>query len=176
MFDFETLGTNSRYPILTIGYTYFNPEKLEDYCDILSRGEEIVINIEEVVDAINSQKKALSASTLLWWMKQSNSARASAFRKTDVTFEEGWSRLNNACRDANNVWSYGAMDFSMLSDELEVLGIAPAFSYRDHMDLRTLVKATNYQWPTQPEGFVAHNALHDACFQAYCAQRILLGE
>ena len=155
MIDLETMGQSSQAAIIALGAVTFGPEGLGD-------------EFYETIDLQSSMDTGgiVDASTVLWWMRQSDAARAEFKKKgkhiTSVLMAfSAWIMLMPDVK----VWGNGA------SFDNVILGSAHG---RQHLEIpwkfwndrcyRT-VKAAHPGVPAVKSG-TAHNALDDAKTQA----------
>lgn len=172
MFDIETLGTGPNAAILSIGACAFNPAtgEVNDVDTFYWR-----------VDLAKSRSPGdIDASTVAWWMQQSDAARKAAFTGIasplhDV-LESFWSW---ACRfshhnrpeldDTLNVWcNPPTFDEVIVKEACKRSGKTYPFHYRTSRCMRTL-KCVGAQMGFAvdlPFEGVAHNALADSIYQA----------
>lgn len=165
MVDLETMGNSSNSAIISIGAVAFNKEIIgpEFYC---------------VVDLESSMKSgaSLDASTVMWWMKQSDAARAqfnSAKTKNlakalqDFTFY-----MQGFGSDKVKLWGNGAaFDNVILSSAYKMCQLKQPWKFWNDMCYRTL-KNMNPDVKMDRSG-VYHNALDDAKSQALHLIKIL---
>ena len=171
MLDLETLGTGPRAAIVAIGACEFDP-----------RGGEVPSAnafYRRVALASAMQHGDVDASTLLWWMQQSDQARkdtffgeASSLASVLRAFNSWIDRIDygglakNVC-----VWGNGAtFDNVVIRSAMAAVGETPSWSFRNDKCYRTVINLV----PDQ--GFVrsgtAHNALDDAITQALYLQKV----
>lgn len=169
MFDFETMGIENDAAVVALGAVKFNP--MGDIVDEFYAR----IDLESAVNA----GLTLSASTILWWLRQSDAARAELTDKSLerwplqqalVAFSE-WLIQNRdeddefpAPRNTFEMWSNGAKDMAWIESAYKHAGLVVPFHFGDWRDFRT----ERQRWPqvTVEYGGTAHNALDDARNQA----------
>jgi hypothetical protein len=156
MIDFETLGNGKNACIAQVGACFF-------------ADGEILGQMKINFDAENCMKYGaeLDASTVYWWLDQSDEARKSILDQPRVQEYEALISLNEFLREAHEVWSHATFDFVILMEALKRRNIKPSFSYRVARDIRTL----NALCPTFDKSLVKregthHDALDDAIYQA----------
>ena len=169
MFDIETLGTKAGYMVLNIGYVAFDKGVKSSFEDLLNNGEIIYLSISDQQDL----GLKINIGTLQWWMKQSEEARNNSFNhgQEEVSLKDALRKFAGKCSVADEVWTFGYMDISMVNWLMDEAGTGDIF-YRRHSDMRTIAKHWGQDWPTKPNGFIAHDPMHDAAYQAYVLQRI----
>jgi len=158
MTDLETMGNRPDAAIIAIGGVEFS-------LDTKTIGREFY----EVVDLDSAMKAGgtVDASTILWWMQQSDEARA-AFKRPgkDIDFVlrlfKAW--VQSAGEDVP-VWGNGvAFDNVILRSAYDRLGLTAPWSFRNDRCFRT-VRAMYPKIDRSYQG-TAHNALDDAKSQA----------
>lgn len=164
MLDFETFSSGQNALVVQIGACYFDTDG--------GIGEAFKCN----VDAEDAQRNGatIEASTVYWWMTQSEQARTSiATPSTELPrLPEvlAFNFLNDFLAKAEEIWSHSTFDFVILMETLKRLKIKPKFGYRAARDIRTLMVLANYKSETIRDG-VHHDALDDARYQAvYCME------
>lgn len=164
MIDFETLGNGPDSCIIQVGAVYF--DKLTG-----ELGESFQVNI----DAQSSVKAggAMDASTVEWWLQQSEEARKSILAQPREDIVVVMQKLNEFLSKADRIWSHATFDFVLLTNTLKKLGIKPSFSYKAGMDLRTLVYVANTSVSDFPREGTHHNGLDDAKHQVKYATAAL---
>lgn len=127
------------------------------------------------IDAESCQKKGMtiSASTVMWWLKQSKEAQSSLFssqpRPIDEVLKEfkGWcAECRKELTDKLIFWCHASFDFPILMRAFELCDIEPFWGYRDYRDIRTVVDLADINLKNyRMEEGKAHNALNDALNQ-----------
>lgn len=165
MIDLETMGTGPNAAIIAIGAVEFDIEKNK-------LGERFY----RVVDLTSSARQGgvMDASTVLWWMKQDESAR-SQFEQEGTPIGGalcgfvGWLYDNGRTAETLRMWGNGAgFDNVILSTAYErhSEGCASApWAFYNNRCYRTM-KAMFPQVALPERKGVKHNALDDAVFQA----------
>ena len=155
MLDFETLGNGKDKCLCQVGAVYFDRVTGE-------LGAEYKANIDAASQAIFGAR--IDASTVYWWLQQSDAARASICapgRYVTIVMNE----LNEFLKPASRIWSHATFDFVTLMDTFKLIGITPKFSYRVGLDLRTLVYLAGISTSDHVRQGTHHDALDDAKFQ-----------
>ena len=160
MLDLETMGNGPQAAIIAIGAVEF---------DIPAQqiGERFytVIDLESAV----TSGGVMDASTVLWWLKQSDAARAAFDRGGNhiaVALQQfaGWME-NRAKRDDVRVWGNGAaFDNVILASAYRLNGTPQPWQFWNDRCYRT-VKAQHPEVKMQRNG-THHNAADDAESQA----------
>jgi exodeoxyribonuclease VIII len=127
------------------------------------------------VDAESCQKKGMtiSASTVMWWLKQSKEAQNSLTAMTPLPVDEALKEFKNwaaECRNALTdkiiLWCHASFDFPILMRAYELCSIEPFWGYRDYRDIRTVVDLADINLKNyRMEEGKAHNALQDVLNQ-----------
>ena len=158
MLDLETMGNGPTAAIIAIGAVEFDLQAK-------TLGREFY----EVVDLDSAMKAGgtVDASTILWWMQQSDAARA-AFKRPGIDIDLAlrlFAGFALECGASVAVWGNGAaFDNVVLRSAYQRLDLTPPWSFRNDRCFRT-VKAMCPQIDWAYQG-TAHNALDDAKSQA----------
>jgi len=154
MLDLETLGNKPGAVIVAIGAVKFN-------------GDEILSSFYERVDAESCVKAGLTldTSTVMWWLKQSDEARAEIV-KPGMPLTEALTMFTAWIGDPNlEVWGNGAaFDNVILAGAYDALGMERPWYFWNDRCYRTM-KSLHPEIPMERDG-VHHNALDDAISQA----------
>lgn len=163
MIDIETMGTRPNAPMVAIGAVAFNLHSM-------TMGERYYANID-----LNSSVEGgavLDPDTVMWWLSQSDEARAKLTSGTRVhvlDFLKGFSTwLDDSCvsqRD-RKVWACGTdFDNTILAEHYRRASLPVPWRYYNSRDQRTVRDL----WPAIKETVrrkgTHHNALDDAIFQ-----------
>lgn len=161
MLDIETLDTQSSAVVLQVGWVTF------DLLGHLSAPTQWTMDIQEQIN----QGRTISASTLKFWMEQSDIARQQVF---DPTVSYNVQQLRERLRmmlygsPIKHVWAHGpAFDIATLKS---LLGEEP-WDFRSLRDTRTLAMLAPHI--ERPAAAVKHNAGDDALAQAKWVQLIM---
>lgn len=175
MVDIETLGTQSTSIILSVGVVPFTHEVV-----LRDQATEFLLNIDEQF----KRGRTLSASTLSWWMGQTDTVRMPIFNvPRDRTIDETISDINyyffHQCekhyndenfndRSAIKVWSNGpTFDLKILENLYEQMGRNLPYHYRSPRCQRTIEALHGKDVIKAPaDDTQLHNAKYDAIFQA----------
>lgn len=171
MLDLETLGNNPFSVIASIGAVFFDP--LSDHL-----GEEfhVKVNIESCTEA----GLKMDASTITWWLAQSDAARISTFGGGTELLPNALGMFSDFLRKSDDIkklriWGNGSdFDNVILGNAYKALGYQVPWSYGKNRCFRTvnnLVHPSSIIMP-QREG-THHNALDDAKHQARVLQAIV---
>lgn len=160
MIDLETLGNGENKCVIQIGACYFDRETGE-----IGKTFECNIDAKSATDA----GFQLDASTVYWWLGQSDAARQSILADPKLPIKEAFDQLNTFLADAKCIWSHATFDFVTIMETYRKLDIKPLFSYRAGMDIRTLINITGVTFDKTLREGVHHNGLADAIHQVkYC--------
>lgn len=173
MLDLETLATDNRAVVTSIGAVAFDP--LDTGAN--SIGEKFYV---EMVDDLATQHKAgrtTHPETVVWWMRQGQAAQQLFApdqglpehpRVSTVQALAMFSDFMNRHKGSQGVelWGNGAdFDNMILGSLYDDMGIKRPWSYGRNRCFRTMKNM--YGTPHKPERFgVHHNALDDAYTQA----------
>ena len=163
MIDLETLGVKNGAPIISIGAVFFDPDTGD-----LGGEYHRKIKFES-----SCEKRVPDASTIRWWMQQSDEARMSVLsggnKTIDVLKDFCDFLLDNAVDDVI-VWGNGAsFDISILESALNDYEIKVPWKFWNVRDVRTVVDMASrihIKKSDFPFDGIKHNALADAKHQA----------
>lgn len=171
MIDMETLGVGNRPVVLSIGAVAFDKNgKLPEVVD-WSQTFHLYLSL----DGQQDRGLEISPSTVIWWMRQGDEARAQ-FDKERIPVHMALADFSNWFKKLGlkDIWSFGATaDIVWLESLYKAFGMTDSipYSYRNVRCFRTLTNVTGVP-PPERIG-VKHNALDDAIHQARWAQSIL---
>jgi hypothetical protein len=159
MIDTETAGTTPGSAILSIGAVMFGPAGL---------GKEFYAPIS--LASCTAAGLTIDPGTIAWWMKQSDAARAAAFRDDAepllvvlLRFAEWITTVG-----AERPWCQGAnFDTPLLEAAYSICGMTPPWKFWNVRDTRTLYELADVR-VDRAHG-THHNALDDARAQAEAA-------
>ena len=164
MIDLETLGNGDHAAICQIGACYFDRYTGEI-------GNTFKINVNAASAAKHGGQ--LDASTVYWWLSQSQEARDSILADPKLDIVDAMNKLNAFLAGAHRIWSHATFDFVIISNTFRKLGIKPLFSYRAARDIRTLVDLANVTVTKTERTGTHHDGLADALHQVkYCVKAI----
>ncbi|MNM99012.1 hypothetical protein D3C81_1115610 [compost metagenome] len=173
-FDLETLGIDPAAMILSIGAVKFDPETKE-IGDYFSR----IIDI-----TAPGGGGVIDASTVVWWMNQSQDARDLVFstdpdlaglriplRQALVEFSE-FIGFTDALPDGEypdvTLWQRGDKDAQWLASAYQGMQLKTPFNYWQVKDQRTLCSLFKPFMPRRQDDITVHDSLSDAFYQAHC--------
>lgn len=159
MVDIETLGSRPGAIIASIGAVVFTDERVT---------HEFECNVS--IGDGQHQGLTYDADTVLWWMRQSEAARAATFPKLGMSTHQALTELALFAADHHVVdyWSHGATFDLVLLNEASLITGAPQLvkDFRRARDTRTLYEITGVNPKTFIGTGTAHNAVDDARAQA----------
>lgn len=158
MIDLETMGNNNNSVITQIGACYFDPKT-----GMLGKTFFRNVDMESCVRA----GMEFDASTILWWLQQSDAARKSIYTGPFVPIEDALKDFAKFAGKAERVWSHVTFDHVIILNAFRRTGIKSPWHYRAAKDIRTLTALANLKAKVERkegEG-VEHNALDDAIYQ-----------
>ena len=162
MLDIETLGKGNNALILSIGAVKFDP-----------RGEELDESFYITINPEDAQGWGLDidASTVIWWMGKSDSAREAFKNPYALGLVDALNSFKNYLGCDMPVWGNGAtFDNVILKNAYEVIGEPTPWTYRSDRCYRTLAAICPDVKMSRIGTF--HNAVDDAKSQALHLQRI----
>lgn len=170
MLDLETMGSGGNAAIIAIGAVAFDADGYwNEFYSQVSLKSSMDIGLD------------CDASTVMWWMQQSNEAR-SCFDGNDnappitsvlAEFSEWITSLPDGA--SSQVWGNGAsFDNAILSNAYRKIGVEAPWKFWNDRCYRT-IKALNQSVKFVRVG-TYHNALDDAKSQAYHLASILWGD
>lgn len=167
MIDLETMGNESRSAIVSIGAVEFNMVTGET-------GEEFfkVVSLQSCIDL----GLEINASTVMWWMTQSEEARKSLIDKNALHIADAlvqFSDFVNKCGGKDiEVWGNSArFDLGILSDAYNKAHLKMPWDFRKERDVRTLVSFLPAIKDMTKFHGTAHNPIDDCHHQIrYCSE------
>lgn len=163
MIDLETMGTTPGSAIVSLGAVVFDPVS-----GTLGEAFYQVISLESCLKA----GLTTEAGTILWWMQQSEAARAQfslpsakPLFNTLEDFRAWWQY-----QGGQFIWGHGAnFDEPLLASAYRAIGSTPPWKFWDARCTRTIFGLTGER-PDRAKG-THHNALDDAKAQAEAVVR-----
>lgn len=159
MIDLETMGTGSDAAIASIGLCGFNL-----VTGTIDNTAHFIVDLQSSIDV----GMTIDASTLYWWLNQSDDARSSLGVEPKLKLHDALLKLHDYIDENTIVWGNGVdFDIAILDTAYKQLELKTPWGYRNKMCLRTLrhlegdfVDASEFKTGTH------HNAVDDAVFQA----------
>ena len=162
MVDLETLGNGSNAVIISIGACEFDPASGQ-----ITNKFYMNVDPQSCVDV----GLKMDVSTVMWWMKQSDEARA-AFSKPSVPLEVALQEFKAWYPQGAGLWGNGAtFDNVILGNAYSLCNIQRPWHFMKDRCYRTL-KALRPDIKQERVG-THHNALDDAIYQAQHASKLL---
>ena len=166
MIDIETMGEGSDAAIVSIAAVEFNIETGE--C-----GRELSLKVS--LQSGVSKGMVMDPSTVLWWMRQSDEARAKITDNDGLDLVTALNTLSHFIEDSSrrapiNVWANSPrFDLGILQTAYKKIGCKIPWNFRRERDLRTLESfAPQIRAHTLFEG-TPHDPLDDCKHQIkYC--------
>lgn len=170
MLDIETLGTAPGSAILSISAVEFNKEG--------ETGEEFHYDI--TLESCEEVGLEVDTGTILWWMKQSNEARAQfTDDRKRIVIGEALNRLNQwvALRKAQGFEKVFAkdpdFDCNLIEDACKKVGYPFPFKYTEKIAIRTLSWLRPEFEAAEKFTGVKHNGIDDCKHQIKYVVKIL---
>lgn len=157
MLDLETMGNNSNSAIVSIGAVAFDENGLT--------GDEFYVNVN-LQSCLDAGLK-VDGSTVMWWMQQSEKARASLKDKPPVPLDKALDNFARYCGNlqVSEVWGNGCMfDNTILGNAYRAAGREIPWKFWNDRCYRT-IKNMYPQIELKRVGEL-HNAVDDAKTQA----------
>lgn len=162
MLAIETMGNQSYASIISIGALEFDIETgvtgKEFYADV---------SLQSCIDL----GLTISASTIKWWLRQSDNARLQFANAETTPILEVLSKFSDFCNKEYEIWGNSArFDCGILQNAYDKANAPIPWDFRKERCVRTLVSFNPSIKETFPSAGIAHNALHDCYFQVgYCS-------
>lgn len=174
--DTETLGVRPGCVVLSIGAVKFNPRAgVQTAAELLKDSFTVNIDLRDSLDL----GFTIDPDTLLWWMKQSKEAQASAFSKPTVppavalTSFVAWFKEKEP---GVQIWGNGSdFDVPILQAYFDKLGLQAPWKFRNVRCHRTIKNSFTYNEDLITGNLIHHDALSDAIYQAQELQSIVVG-
>lgn len=166
MFDLETLGLTPGSAIVSIGAAAFYPT-------LDGTAEPSFYQVIDVMSCILAGL-TVSSDTAEWWSKQSSAAKAALQGQSTMPLSLALESFSSWLSqfDEPPLWSNGpASDVAWLEAAYRAVGLPVPWRYSQARDLRTIREAAGLtNLSLERQGFVEHNALHDALYQIAVVQ------
>jgi hypothetical protein len=172
MLDTESLGLGAKCVVTQLALLAFDLDDPNEY-----------LAMEEQYPPITPQTilgREINGDTVLWWMKQSDAARAMFERNSGNDYPEliavtqhFFDHIKTLTEDASEVevWARGTdHDISIFKSLAQDLGMTLPWKYDSVRDLRTLMSAAGVgKHDVQMRvGLIPHHALSDCKYQLDC--------
>lgn len=178
VFDFETGDTDPNGVIFSMGIVLFDISKENSFDELVAQGMEIFFDQKQQEELGRTR----SVDTMNWWEGQGPEAQRCInpetqydCRKLHLYLAALYKALDfQPDRKSTRWFSRGAFDENFLGSFCRTFEIDPPYKYWCWRDARTYLDAlgigTMNQKMDKPENMVAHNAHHDAAFEAMMLQ------
>jgi hypothetical protein len=181
--DIETLSTRAEALVLSIGICFFDDEKEQTFEEIVDSGIELFFCRESQME----KGRHISLSTIEWWNQQGDDAKRVLKAEELITPRDFHPILESVC-EAQGLsynwvkkfcrWFTRGPHFDIaISDHLFAdYNVTPPWKYYKVRDIRTWLECRGLEDNlklVKPAGMVAHNALHDAAFDAWMMQQVI---
>ncbi len=162
MLDIETMGNESFSSIISMGALEFD-------INTGKTGKEFYVNVD--LQSCLDYGLTVNASTIMWWMKQSEQARKDFVEKTPLRIEAALLDFCQFCNKEYQIWGNSArFDCGILQNAYNKLSIPIPWDFRKERCVRTLVSLNPEIKENFPSIGTAHNALSDCYYQVgYCS-------
>lgn len=137
MLDIECMGKGSKAPITSLGAVVFNPNTGE-----LGNEIEVIVNLNS-----SAYYGEMDASTVVWWLQQSEEARSIYAKDTPKsTLKDALIQFNewlSSQGEPNDLYLWGngkEFDNVIVRNAFDACRIKPNFSHWNDSDVRTIVK------------------------------------
>lgn len=169
MLDLETMGNGPTAAIVAIGACVFDPH------GVGAGGPQFGISVD--LDSAMKHGLHVDASTVLWWMRQSDTARERTFPTDAPALPQAIDLFNLWIREQDSdvvVWGNGAtFDNVIIRSAFRAVGLEAPWSYKNDRCYRTLVNLLpEHRRPTLVPYGMAHYALDDAITQVLHLQKV----
>lgn len=167
MVDLETMGHGSRAAIVSIGMFKFSLRDVQEFEHI--RPEQTFYRIVSLKSCTDAGLE-IDASTVEWWGKQSEEARA-VLHAPSIDLLPALTEASDFMR-GNFLWGNGAtFDNVIIRNAFKAVGLSFPIHYTRDACFRTI--NTLFGSGKIPRYGVAHNALDDAISQGLELQKIM---
>lgn len=154
MIDIETLGNGPQSAILSVAVVPIEPESFPAFYS--------TVNLQSCLDA----GLKIDASTIAWWLKQSDEARGALQLETGPSLATVLDQIDEVpWASITETWAFPpSFDLVILENAYRALGRRPPWYYRTPRCLRTIAAITGVPKPkfVRAPGEASHNALTDA--------------
>lgn len=158
MLDLETMSTDSTAAIISIGAVEF---------DIITgrTGKSFYANID--LQSCLDLGLTVEASTIMWWLKQSDEARQSLSNISPNTISEVLIDFQKFIGDNTYyIWAKSpSFDCVILKNAFQKVSLKTPWAYLLERDVRTILFLNPELAKTVQKSSIAHNALADCFYQ-----------
>lgn len=160
MFDLETLDNKNTSSILSIGAVEFNLHTGKI-------GETLYVRVD--LQSCIDEGLTISADTIMWWLRQSDEARARIYGTSGIQLEEALDKVFNfveSCGEDVVVWGNGStFDISILEYAFYKFYTTLPWKFYNVSDLRTIVNINPKIKKNCPFDGIKHDAIADCKHQ-----------
>ena len=159
MVDIETLATDERALVLTMGFVEFNNSGAKaSQRWILDMGQQM------------EKGRAIDPETIAWWMRQGDAARKEAFAESRSEIVAALWGVHRFFIDVDpiSVWANSpSFDLTILETLFRDFDVDLPWAFYQARDVRTLREESGLARDWQPENitYTAHTAIGDCCRQ-----------
>lgn len=173
--DLETLDTAESAAILSIGAVEFDINDT-DIGSAETKNHQTKLWHIELLPQLLQQGRTVSASTLEWWQKQSDTAKEAAIDTHTFGLKQILDFLADYSKDKTVYFRGTDFDGAILEHAYKQLGIKCPWKYNAKRDVRSHIDAimgttTGYLDIPKPDWITPHRADHDALWDAYQLQQ-----
>ena len=182
--DIETMSTRTNAVVLSIGICFFDDEREQTFDEIVESGVELFFDAEEQAE---QKGRHIDPSTLEWWSQQGEKARRCFQPEVTISPRELHGLLEEKCNEQelsyNWVMKYCRwftrgphFDIAIMDSLFADYNVTAPWKFFKVRDIRTWLECNGLEDNIKlmkPDTMIAHNALHDAAFDAYMMQQCL---
>lgn len=177
MIDSESLGLEPKSVMTQFAFIAFD---LDDP-DTIIKDDEYYLPIQPQIKPLG---RTVNGDTIIWWMQQSDKARATFKENRGNDYDElvalvqsGIRKISQVIQEVTEAGGEYVMiargsdhDFPMIQSLLDDLGIETPWRYDLKIDLRTIMREAGVGKSdvTPAPGLVVHHALSDCRYQIAC--------
>ncbi len=176
MIDLETMGNGVDAAIIAIGAVQFDPTDSQ----LLNEPIPDTLRLDEFYTVVNLTSSlevglTMDASTVLWWLDQSEEARKAITsppaRTSILNLPAALHQLGEWFTGCEVMWSHSTFDATILNHAHRLLGRSTPWKLRNALDLRTMTHLFRDDSMIY-HNKVKHHALWDAWAQANLLKQI----
>ena len=178
--DIETLSTTANSVVLSIGICFFDEDIEQEYQEIVDKGIEIFFDCEI------QEGRHIMPSTLKWWEKQGADAQRVLNAVDTISPRDFHSIFETFCKDVGVSYNWvikkcrwytrgNHFDIAIMESLFSDFSVTPPWKYYNPRCVRTYLEEHGFSDNAKlvkPPGMIAHNALHDAAFDAWMMQQV----
>jgi 3' exoribonuclease, RNase T-like len=175
-FDIETMSKKKHALVLSAGFVVIDPTVYEDFSTILKRGVTVKFNAKEQVEVGRHVCKDTIEN---FWMKQVPEARQVLVpSEKDISVKDFYEAIKplGYVQDARWYCKGPHFDAAILESLFEYFDMRAPWGYNNMRDIRTFLEdhtGSCIPFDDRPDGFIGHDALHDAAADAWTMLRVL---